>query len=236
MRFPSVDDDSLLMNRRDYLLTLTGMGVASGGCLGSVGTGSSDTHLPPPEDRYTDPEDLPYPGHGQRLPEVTMADPLADAEITTTEFDRITLMTFFYSHCNTVCPLLVSSLRNVQTAASNGGYGDEVVFLPVTFDPVRDTADRLREFGTRMNVDFQAGNWHFLRPASEARAKSVVNETFGVGFSKTGPVDSDEYMYNHLGLILVANGSGYVERAYVSRGTQARDIEPVVDRLRDARS
>ncbi|RDZ95372.1 hypothetical protein DEQ92_21810, partial [Haloferax sp. Atlit-6N] len=73
---------------------------------------------------------------------------------------------------------------------------------------------RLEEYAEMMNVDLDAGNWHFLRPDDHDHAKEVVQETYGVTFEKTSETESSMYMYSHLGLLLLANADGYVERAY----------------------
>lgn len=196
-------------------------GVA--GCLGD--SGNDDTHLGPP-DRPGDPEDYAYPAYGQQVPDVTVEAPLHDSSISPRDLDSTVVMTFFYSYCESVCPRLISALRNVQTAASRRGYEDQVTFLPVTFDPARDTASRFEEYAEAMRVDLDAGNWYFLRPDGEQRAKEVVSDTFGLHFEQTDPNgDKPGYMFAHMALILVVNPSGYVERAYPDQQPVWQDIE-----------
>lgn len=197
------------------LATATVAGVA--GCSGTSASrgGTGDTYLSEP-DLDGEPEDYPYPVHGQQLPEVTLRDPIAGRDVTTTEFDRDTFVTFFYSNCMTVCPRLIGALRNVQAEAGKDGYADDIVILAITFDPERDTGDTLEAYTERMNVDMGAGNWRFLRPSNPAEAESIVTDTFGVNFRRTHPEGMDRYMFNHTGLILLANGDNYVERAYSS--------------------
>jgi protein SCO1/2 len=98
-----------------------------------------------------------------------------------------------------------------------------VSFYLITFDPERDTPERLREEARQLNVDTDAGNWFFLRPDSVERARAVVDDGFGVFFD---PVETDDggYMYRHPGRILLVNGDGYVERAY--RVGQTADSQP----------
>lgn len=207
------------MNRRTYLGTLAAAGAASiAGCgdvgvLGNGSGGSSPTYLSEP-DLSGDPEDYPFPVHGQGLPEVTLRAPIAETDVTTTAFDRDVLVTFFYSNCMTACPILISTLRQIQAQAGKDGHTEDVVFLPITFDPERDTADTLTDYAERMNVDLEAGNWHFLRPDGRDAASSVVADTFGVRYERTHPEDMDQYMFDHRSLILLANRDGYVERAY----------------------
>ncbi|MEF8886166.1 MAG: SCO family protein [Haloarculaceae archaeon] len=220
------------MRRRTYLQVTAALGTAGlAGCVVS-GDGNPDVVLPEP-DREVDSGDLPYPAWGERVPAVTLPAPLADREVTLRALDRPQFLTFFYSHCNTVCPILVSALRNVQARALNEGYADEVVFHPTTFDPERDDADRLRTYGEEMNVDLAAGNWEFLRPASRGRAEEVVQEQFGVAFERTHPDDMEKYMFAHTALVVLVNGDGYVERAY---RTKQPDSERLAEDLRTVRN
>lgn len=220
--------------RRRYLRAAAGAGglgvtSAATGCLGLGSPGGPDTYLAAP-DREFDASQLPYPTHGDPLPEVTVPAPLHGERVTTTGFDRDRLLTFFYSHCQSACPRLVATLRNVQTRAAEEGR-DGVAFLATTFDPERDTADRLRSYADRMNVDRGAGNWFFLRPEPGERTDQVVTEAFGVAFQREeiddhGGDDHDDataegaYGFVHTSLMLLANADGFVERAY-------RETQPV---------
>lgn len=229
------DDGTKPMNRRTYLRTVAaGTAASVAGCLGSSSDSDPEqpTYLADPDPQIAS-TDKAYPAWGQRLPDVSLPAPLRDEIISPAGFDdRDVFMTFFYSHCQTVCPRLVSTLRNVQTRATDDGSGDEVVFLAVTFDPERDTESRLREWASVMHVDLDAGNWYFLRPDSHERAKEVVQETYGVGFSKTTPEHMDMYMFNHLGLILLANRRTYVERAYLTTDPTWQDLYADFETLR----
>jgi protein SCO1/2 len=220
------------MWRRTYLQVTAALGTAGlAGCVVG-GNGNPDVVLPEP-DREVDSGDLPYPAWGERVPDVTLPAPLADREVTLRAVDRPQFLTFFYSHCNTVCPILVSALRNVQARALNEGYSNEVAFHPTTFDPERDDAQRLRTYGEEMNVALDDGSWQFLRPASRARAREVVQREFGVSFERTHPEEMDMYMFAHAALTLLVNADGYVERAY---RTKQPDPERLVEDLRTVRN
>jgi protein SCO1/2 len=219
------------MRRRRFLATAGSTGLAGlAGCLG-LGDANPNVTLAEPDRQY-ESSDVPYPAWGERIPDVTVPAPLDGGPVSLRNLSTPSVLTFFYSHCNTVCPVLVSALRNVQTHAMNEGYGDDVAFLPVTFDPERDDAERLRTYGEEMNVAVDAENWHFLRPESKARAKSVVQERFGVAFQRTHPDDMEMYMFTHSSLTLLVNADGYVERAYRS---QSPDPQRIVDDLSNVR-
>lgn len=222
-------------SRRAFLRSTAGVAAvgAVAGCLGVIGGDGSPTVLSEPDRQY-DSEDLPYPAWGERVPDVTVSAALSDRAVATRDVSKPALYTFFYSHCNTVCPVLISTMRNVQTHASNEGYADEVSLLPVTFDPERDTADRLREYAGEMNVDVDADNWTFLRPSDPERAAAVATDEFGVVFERSHPEDMDMYMFTHSALTFLVNGDGYVERAYRSQAPNEDQILADLEQVREA--
>jgi protein SCO1/2 len=104
----------------------------------------------------------------------------------------------------------------------------------VTFDPARDTADRLQRYAGEMNVDIDDDNWQFLRPASKDRAKTVVEDEFGVAFQRTEPEDMEMYMFTHSALTLLVNADGFVERAYRSKSPDEETIISDLETVRTA--
>lgn len=226
-----------MISRRDFIATVTASaGASTAGCLSAGSSDDAQTLLEKPEDQQVRSANLPYPAYGQPLPEVTLDAPLSDEPITTTQFQgTFVAMTFFYSNCNVVCPFLIAALRDVQTAAAKGGWSDEVVFLPITFDPDRDGEERLRQYADEMHVDLDAGNWYFLRPEDADAAKRVVTDTFGVNFWRTNAQDTPMYMFDHLSLVLLANHEGVVERAYRGNNPPTQEIIADVRTMRDRR-
>ena len=176
---------------------------------------------------------MSYPACGEQIPDVTVPGPVDSREIRLRDVETPALLTFFYSHCRTVCPVLISTQRNIQAHAQDNGYSDAVSFFPTTFDPARDTAERLRTYANDMNVDADHENWHFLRPASKERAKAVVQDQFGVVFQRTEPEDMDIYMFTHSALTLLVNADGFVERAYRSKSP---DEETIISDLKTVRN
>lgn len=223
------------MHRRTFLKSTGAVGATGGlaGCLGSLGLGDSnpDVVLGDPG-REFESSDVLYPAWGEQIPDLAVPAPLESREIRLRDVETPSLLTFFYSHCRTVCPVLISTQRNIQAHAQTNGYGGAVSFFPMTFDPARDTAERLRTYAAEMNVDADSENWHFLRPASKERAKAVVEDQFGVIFKRTEPEDMDTYMFTHSALTLLVNADGFVERAYHSKSP---DEETIISDLRRVR-
>ncbi|QIB73841.1 twin-arginine translocation signal domain-containing protein [Halogeometricum borinquense] len=226
------------MNRRSFLRAAGVTGAAGlAGCLGGSPLGSGDSNpnvvlSEPDRDKQLESEDLPYPAWGQRVPDVTIPAPLSDEDVSVRDIEGPHFHTFFFTNCMTVCPLLISSLRKVQVHSINEGYDDEVSFYPISFDPARDDAEAFRKEAKQMNIDMDAGNWHFLRPDGKSEARRIVDETFGVFFEKQENGDKP-YMFAHTSVVLLVNGDGYVERAY--RGTNP-DEQKLIEDLRRVRN
>ena len=222
------------MDRRTYLRSVAGAtgvaaSAATAGCLGALGSsGAEGTVLGPPEQ---DLSEASHPSYGDEMPNFTVPDPIAGEDVTVADYEgeRAVLWISFYTNCpDGVCPALILRLRRAQAAAAEGGYGDELGLLALTFDPERDTADVLREYAGQQGVDLDAGNWHFLRPESYEAGQTLLDEKFGLVIEKTdSPYENLEYQFPHYGLILLANKQGIVERAY-PRGPQT-DIEALVE-------
>jgi protein SCO1/2 len=222
------------MKRRVFLGSLAAAGTAGtlGGCLGFASDPNPNVTLGKPDKEHSDVE-LPYRQWGERLPDVTVPAPVESRDVSVRNVDTPTVFTFFFSHCKTVCPVLVSTLRQVQTHALENGYGDEVNFLPITFDPARDDTERLRAYAQKMNIAYKKDNWHFLRPASEKQAKRIIQERFGVMFDKQDKKEQKPgYMFIHTPLTILANADGYVERAYK---TKSPSEQTIIDDLKEIR-
>ena len=123
-------------------------------------------------------------------------------------------------------------LRRGQEAAAEEGYSDQVTFLPITFDPERDTAEALREYAGQQGVDLDAGNWHFLRPETYERAQEIHDEHFGLKSEKqpADNIEKLEHRFPHNRLITLANEQGVINRAYPR--CPRTDIEQLVDDLK----
>ncbi|SFB98938.1 protein SCO1/2 [Halobiforma haloterrestris] len=232
---------------RRTILRATGaaaLGTSLAGCsqLTSSDNGADGVVLDPPENHERIKEsDIPHPIYGEEIPEATVPAPLHDRSVTTTEFegDRHVMLTFIYTSCTTVCPGLTAALRRVQADAHEEGYEGEIAFLPITFDPEYDTPEVLEAYGEDYGVDFDAGNWYFLRPETHEDAKGVVEDTFGVAFEhgeESGDMDHDESdemddeemnherHITHTSLILLVNKDGLVERAWTGGSPGGNEI------------
>jgi protein SCO1/2 len=109
------------------------------------------------------------------------------------------LVTFIYTHCPDVCPLIVSNLHN--TLALLGPRSSEVRVIAVSVDPKGDTPRAIAEFlaarGMTGKMDYLVADRSALIPvwhdwgidASTPDANELVNHSAMVyGISATGKV------------------------------------------------
>jgi protein SCO1/2 len=212
------------------------------GCLSGVLGNESEPGVDPdavvlekPADQRADSEDLAYPAYGEPFPAFQLRDPLNDSVVDTEQVEQTAIYTAFFASCPDECGILLSLLAGVQAETLDRGLVDAVRFHPITFDPERDDAEMLREFGRLLGVDLDAGNWQFLRPDSVTQAERVVTERLGIGFQRVGDSERVEtgYDFNHPVVTFLVNPGGFVERAYSGERIDPRrvmgDIQTVID-------
>lgn len=88
-----------------------------------------------------------YPRLGTAVPVFTLVDQDGLAFTSENLRGRVTLVTFAFAHCHTVCPAIVQTMRSV--AARLGDQAPEIAVI--TLDPWRDTPSRLPQ----MHADWQ---------------------------------------------------------------------------------
>jgi len=77
--------------------------------------------------------------------------------------ERIAVVNFIYTSCTTVCPVSSATFQQLQQRLT-GSLGKEVVLVSITVDPLRDTPQRLREYGARYRA---AEGWTWLTGAKQ---------------------------------------------------------------------
>lgn len=221
---PGSHDADCLSRRRCLAALGTGAVGASAGCLGDLVGGSDDVVLGEQEDGR-DGDTVPHPNYGDPFPTIEHPDPIAEKTVATDapEFeDRTLVVTAFYAFCPAECLLLIRALAEIQTNLLASGT-DDVSFLAITFDPERDTAAELKDHGETMGVDFDAGNWHYLRPEDEAAAAATVEDDLGIVYERGGGTDG-MYEFIHQTVTFLVNPDRHVERVYHA---DAPDIDRV---------
>lgn len=111
------------------------------------------------------------------------------------------VMGFIYTHCPDICPLITQNMIEIQEGLGNP---DDVQFLAITFDPVRDTPAVLKDFknvfGLTDNFDFLTGD-----SLTIATMMDSVRVRTQVSFSTTTEAGEELYFINHSDKIMVMN-------------------------------
>jgi protein SCO1/2 len=125
---------------------------------------------------------------GQTVPDFTLTDQ-ARQQVRLSQFrGKVVAVNFIYTSCALpqFCYRIANHFGVVQRRFQREA-GREVVFLTITFDPVRDTPEKLAEYASQWNADPDI--WHFL--TGEAKTVQRVCNIFGVDFFP------DEGLMNH---------------------------------------
>src|SRR5690625_6006066 len=81
------------------------------------------------------------------LPQVTLEDSYEEHYSFDVFKDKYVLMTFFYTACTTVCPILEKNVADVIDTLPEKYIGEDIMFLSISFDTERDTPDVLQQYG-----------------------------------------------------------------------------------------
>ncbi|HEY3305677.1 MAG TPA: SCO family protein [Candidatus Binatia bacterium] len=111
---------------------------------------------------------------------------------------KVALVSFIYTTCADVCPLLTAKFAGIQRKLKSQGLNDYFL-LSITTDPEADTPKVLRSYGQRFGADFRS--WAFL--TGDKRELSDAWRFFGVRVNKRGKALTD-----HTGLTTLIDRQG----------------------------
>lgn len=91
--------------------------------------------------------------------------------------DRVTLLDFVYTRCETVCRALGSEFQQLQTEIRARGLQDRVRLLSISFDPEHDTSSELAAYARHQRAD--GAVWQFAVLANAADLPRLLGN-FGI--------------------------------------------------------
>ncbi len=182
-------------------------------CLLATGIGQAMAHSADEHAGHTMPaKSVSYESAQVKFADVALVDQSGKAVRLEKDLvtDKIVVMSFIYTSCTTVCPVVSSIMGKVQKQLG-ARVGSEVQLVSISIDPQRDDPKRLNDYART----FQNGpGWSWLTGTTQS-----VNETLkGLG-SFSGDFKS------HQPLILVGDGNsrnwmryyGFTDPAVLSR-------------------
>ena len=94
---------------------------------------------------------------GESIPGFELTDQFGRAVQSDDYRGRVVLLTFLYTHCPDVCPIVTGQLREVSEAL--GEEASEVAVVAVSVDPERDTVEAAREYSDKWRM---SERWEYL--------------------------------------------------------------------------
>lgn len=123
------------------------------------------------------------------------------------------LISFAYTHCPDVCPVLFANFLEVQRQMDKR-IGDDLELVIITVDPERDTPEWLSKRTVEMG-----GRWHYL--GGSRVAIEEVWADFGVRVEKQGD------FVGHTGVTYLVNTDGEMVVRYPAYATFAHFIKGI---------
>jgi protein SCO1/2 len=136
---------------------------------------------------------------GEAVPDFTLTDQARNRVTLSQLRGKVVALNFIYTSC--ALPQFCFKIANhfgVLQQQFNNRMGKDLVLLTVTFDPARDTPERLAEYASQWKADSRV--WHFLTGGGP-EVERVCN-MFGVDFF------ADEGLVNHSLHTLIINRQG----------------------------
>jgi len=136
---------------------------------------------------------------------------------------KVRLVEFLFTSCPDVCPMTTYNMVKLQNELKKKDqWGNQVQFISITFDPLRDTPEVFRKYGDRMGMDYSG--WTLLTGTEEETAE--VAKSFGVTVQK---MPDGQFVHSVTSLFLV-DGSGKIRKIFAMG--EEMDNEEIMKKIR----
>src|SRR5690606_28388061 len=155
-----------------------------------------------------------------QVPDFRLTDEKSDSFDLADLDGSIKVVSFFFSRCGTICPVLNT---NISRVAESFSKVPDLNFLSITVDPQHDTPEALEKYVEENS--FSTKNWNFL-----TGEKAYIYDLAIKGF-KLPVADASEYdqqikdideQFIHSEKILLLDGDNFVRGIY--EGTSKEDM------------
>lgn len=139
-----------------------------------------------------------------------------------TDFRGKYLLVYFgYTYCPDMCPTGLQGIAHVLDQL--GPDADKVVPLFITFDPSRDTPEKLKEYSASFHP-------RIISLTGTEQEIAAVAKSYQVYYAKAEQVDDKDYIMEHSSLIYVMNQEGH----FITTFDENVDPAKIVSTLRNA--
>jgi protein SCO1/2 len=120
-------------------------------------------------------------------------------------YGKVVAVTFIYTECPDICPLLTQKMVTVQDALG-ADFGAKIVFVSITLDPAHDTPAVLKDYAHAWGA--KPAGWIFL--TGPPAAIGEVARRYGVFFAKQA-----DGSVEHTQLTTLVDGAGRMRVQYL---------------------
>lgn len=128
--------------------------------------------------------------------------------------DKIHVADFFFTSCETICPMMTSRMKKVAKHIANM---DDVRILSFSVDPEHDTPSVLKQYGEANGVDFK--KWTFLT-GDEAYIHELGGEAYLLNMMRDS---ASQGGFLHSEYFVLVDKNGRIRGMY--DGTSDNDVE-----------
>lgn len=144
---------------------------------------------------------------------------------------KLVFYDFTYSNCGDLCPQTGETMAEVQDLVRGMDTGGlPVEFVTVSFDPDRDTPDRLHQYAAAIGAD--TDRWHFVTGPAD-RLKNVIGGGFRVFYEPDG---AGGFTFDPTIVLVDGNGimRGIYERTMPDIATVERDLKLLLTEVQNS--
>ncbi|HLR03604.1 MAG TPA: SCO family protein [Virgibacillus sp.] len=163
------------------------------------------------------------------IPDVTLEDSKGREYLFSEFSGDYLLVTFVYTNCTTVCPLLETNFSEVYDLIPDKYIGTDLNFLTISFDPENDDPETLEKYRTYFDSDGET--WRMARVNDEEELQELL-DTLDIVVIPDGEGD-----FSHNVAFYLIDPSGYLQEIYDFQEIEetAEKVESLVgDKARDS--
>ncbi len=175
----------------------------------------------------------PWPAPGERE-EIDLAYDVTDQDGRAMKLRALTgkplVVSFLFTRCPNpkMCPFIASRMASLQLQLAASGLGDAARLAIISYDPVYDTPERLKQYAQVRGMRFD--NLSLLRPEPAQLTKLLGEFQTPLAFNDSGGVD------NHAMDVFILDASGRYVRQYRGAWSNSRILSDLRRLLAEERA
>lgn len=142
---------------------------------------------------------------------------------------EIVVAGFIYTNCPDICPAITANMSNVHRQLETP---DDVRFVGITFDPVRDTPSVLADYMKQFKLDDERFTFLTGDTAAVDSLLNTMNIYAEVSYTKTTEDGRELYFMQHTNRISLLDREGRIRAEYSGSYSRPEQIVNDINSLR----